>query len=638
MARFVIEMSDEEAATAPKKGRFVIEPAAQQKTESVTAGGLPFRPFGIDTGLTMPEGASNFAAGMGKAFADIGRGVGQMVGAVSRKDIEEARKLDAPLMETTGGTVGNIVGNVAALVPTAFIPGANTLTGAATIGAVTGLAQPSAGTGETVGNTILGGVAGPVANLAGRTVGAAYQGGKALVEPFFEGGQNRIAARTLQHFAKDPAAAAAAARAAQASVTGAQPTLAEATKDVGLAQLQRGLQSADPVGFATDLAERQMANNASRVAVLRNIAGDDTTMQAAVAARDTAAKPLYNTAKAAMAKSDDGLMGILSRPSASKAWERAQQLAAERGENLVIGTDIPEQTIFVGGKTAKVPGGHHGTKTVQLPGLVDEAGNPITMTQAAQSAQYSGKGLHYLKMAMDDMLDDASGAIGKNEQSAIRGTREQLLSWMDANLPGYGTARSTYADMSKPINQMEVGQRILNKYASASNDLAGNPKLRAEALNRALQDEEKLVRQATGFNGSGGLDSVFTPEQIRAVRSIADELSTVGAVEAAARTTGSPTAQNLASQNVLRQLIGPTGLPETWAENALLMTLARPMQWAAKAGEPKITNRLAEAMLNPRDAATLLEMASVPTVSQQFGRRVLPWIAPVATGVANTKE
>jgi hypothetical protein len=602
MARFVIEMSDEEAATAPKKGRFVIEPAAQQKTESVTAGGLPFRPFGIDTGLTMPEGASNFAAGMGKAFADIGRGVGQMVGAVSRKDIEEARKLDAPLMETTGGTVGNIVGNVAALVPTAFIPGANTLTGAATIGAVTGLAQPSAGTGETVGNTILGGVAGPVANLAGRTVGAAYQGGKALVEPFFEGGQNRIAARTLQHFAKDPAAAAAAARAAQASVTGAQPTLAEATKDVGLAQLQRGLQSADPVGFATDLAERQMANNASRVAVLRNIAGDDTTMQAAVAARDTAAKPLYNTAKAAMAKSDDGLMGILSRPS------------------------------------AKVPGGHHGTKTVQLPGLVDEAGNPITMTQAAQSAQYSGKGLHYLKMAMDDMLDDASGAIGKNEQSAIRGTREQLLSWMDANLPGYGTARSTYADMSKPINQMEVGQRILNKYASASNDLAGNPKLRAEALNRALQDEEKLVRQATGFNGSGGLDSVFTPEQIRAVRSIADELSTVGAVEAAARTTGSPTAQNLASQNVLRQLIGPTGLPETWAENALLMTLARPMQWAAKAGEPKITNRLAEAMLNPRDAATLLEMASVPTVSQQFGRRVLPWIAPVATGVANTKE
>ena len=75
------------------------------------------------------EGMSTFqkyAAGMGKAGYDAARGLGQMIGAVSRKDIEDARKLDGPLMNTTAGQLGNITGNVAVLAPAALIPGAGT--------------------------------------------------------------------------------------------------------------------------------------------------------------------------------------------------------------------------------------------------------------------------------------------------------------------------------------------------------------------------------------------------------------------------------------------------------------------------------------------------------------------------------
>lgn len=582
------------------------------------------------------EGMSTFdkvAAGAGKAMYDLGRGAGQMVGLVSDEDITESRKRDAALMKTTAGKVGNIGGNVAMFAPTAFIPGANTYTGAATIGAVGGLLQPSVGVQEALQNMAIGGVAGPLGIAAGRLVGAAYQGGKALVEPFFKAGQNKIAARTLQQFAQNPQAAAAAAQAApRTTATGAQPTLAEATKDMGLAQLQRALQSADPDGFATSLGTRLQANNAARVGTLRGIAGDEAKREAAIAARDRAAKPLYDAAKSSMAKSDDALLNILDRPSASKAWARAQALAKERGETLVIGKDIPETVSFVGGKVEKVAGAHGHSKFVQLPGLLDSSGNPLTTVNAAQNAQYSGKGLHYLKMAMDDMLDDASGAIGKNEQSAIRGTRDQLLSWMDKNLADYGAARSTYASMSKPINQMDVGQRLLDKYASATTDLAGNPRLRAEAFNRALQNEDQLLKQATGFKGVNKLADVLEPDQMRALQSIADEIGLQAAVAEAGKAVGSPTAQNLASQNVLRQLLGPTGLPQTWSENALLNTLMRPVQFAAKAGEPKITNRLAQAMLDPQDAAVLLQMANNPTMAERFGRASLPWLAPVTIG------
>jgi hypothetical protein len=123
------------------------------------------------------EGMSTFdkvAAGAGKAVVDTGRGIGQMLGLVSRDDVAESRKRDEALMNTTGAKVGNLVGNVAMLAPTAMIPGANTVTGAATIGALTGLAQPSTSTGETIANLALGGAGGAggqaIANKVGNIV------------------------------------------------------------------------------------------------------------------------------------------------------------------------------------------------------------------------------------------------------------------------------------------------------------------------------------------------------------------------------------------------------------------------------------------------------------------------------------
>ena len=135
-------------------------------------GGLPFRPFGIDTGLTMPEGVSNFFAGAGKAGADIARGVGQAVGATSQQEVDEIKKRDRPLMQTGAGVSGNVAGNVAATLPAALIPGVNTVAGSAAVGGALGALQPVA-TGESrlenaaIGAT--GGAAGQAgANLIGR--------------------------------------------------------------------------------------------------------------------------------------------------------------------------------------------------------------------------------------------------------------------------------------------------------------------------------------------------------------------------------------------------------------------------------------------------------------------------------------
>lgn len=115
-------------------------------------------------------------AGVGKAFVDLGRGVGQYIpqgfpGHVSAKEIADARQLDAPLMDTRSGKVGNLVGGMALAAPTAFVPGANTVTGAGLIGSAIGLLQPSISTKETVQNTLLGAAGG---------AGGQYIGGKVI--------------------------------------------------------------------------------------------------------------------------------------------------------------------------------------------------------------------------------------------------------------------------------------------------------------------------------------------------------------------------------------------------------------------------------------------------------------------------
>jgi hypothetical protein len=117
----------------------------------------------------------NAVEGIGKAFTDLGRGVGQKLGIVSTQDIAEARRLDAPLMKTAGGVTGNIGGNIAMIAPTALIPGANTVAGAAAVGGVVGALQPYESTKEALLNPVLGAAGGAAGQAVANRAGAVVQ-------------------------------------------------------------------------------------------------------------------------------------------------------------------------------------------------------------------------------------------------------------------------------------------------------------------------------------------------------------------------------------------------------------------------------------------------------------------------------
>lgn len=556
-------------------------------------------PAGASTGSLNPtEGMSSFqrfAAGYGQAGHNLAQGIGQRVGLVKDADVAESRHLDAPLLATSAGKAGSMAGTVADLLPTALIPGANTLGGAAAIGAGTGFLQPSLSTGETISNVRNSAIAAPVGLLAGRALGVGYNALKSTVQPFFNQGQDAIAARTLQTFAGGPSAMSDALSNIKTNganvLPGVEPTTAELANNAGLSQLERQL-SINP-DTLQQMTARTQANRGAMTGALDTIAGTPDQMQAALAARSTVSKPLYDAASSATATPDAALNSLLQRPSMQSALSRAQSLAAERGDSL-------------------------GTSGAAL------SSNPYATSPVTQTV-FDGKNIQYLKMALNDMANSGPQmGMGAHEIGAVKSTLGSFNEWTQANVPQLRAADAAYATASKPINQMEIGQQLSNKLNPALNDFGATPRLNANAYAGAVRNGDAIAADVTG-NRAATLANTLSPEQMQTVTQIGEQLARRANATDLGRATGSNTAQNLVSQNMMRQIMGPMGLPQSWGEgianNTLMQSILRPAQFIAKAGEGKVIDKLSNAALNPTEAQRLMQMNIDPNVARIIWQR-----------------
>lgn len=137
------------------------------------------------------------AAGAGRAVIQAGLGARQMAAQFSdvadagglnvtapgqsnvnwqktegvESEIAESKELDAPLMNTTGGKVGNVAGNVSMAALGAAIPGLANVPGAMLVGAGLGAAEPAATGQERVQNIKVGTAAGATGQVLGNEVG-----------------------------------------------------------------------------------------------------------------------------------------------------------------------------------------------------------------------------------------------------------------------------------------------------------------------------------------------------------------------------------------------------------------------------------------------------------------------------------
>jgi len=577
-------------------------------------------------------------AGAGKAVADTGLGLRQLAGGVMdvvsprhqtlsslvtgqrvpsrveelRKEVQEVRERDAPLMDTRSGMLGNVAGNIAmAVLPGGVVlqggkllsklPAAarmaqslmtggkammapTSIPGAAATGAVQGVIQPSTSTQETLTNTGVGGAAG----AAIPTLVRGAQVARAALDPFSEAGQKRILGRTLQTAAGSPQDAQALAmrlregtapfvgpapegvaqRAIMGEIVpGSVPTTGQLAADVtpSIAALERTASATDPT-TVNMLARRLAEQNEARRGAVENVAGTGGKRDFFVANRDATADKLYGQARQ---------QGI--DPAALTSEAQANMAAFQQR--------VPDEIMAKARELAKISG--------------------VNMDNES-----SVQGMHWLKKAIDSKINTAKMAGDTDTVRAYAGLQDTLLKGMDELSPAYGEARRTFSAMSKPINEMDVAQAVLDRGSSASSG-----QLRPEAFARALSD--KTAATVTGRPGAT-LEGVMSPQGLNSLQRVDEDLARSALAQTAGRGPGSDTIQKLAYSNMMQQSGLPawaTALPRAVGVGGMLQRIG---DVGYKSANQEMSGKLAQALLNPQDAAALMQAGVVTPQMQRL--------------------
>lgn len=360
-------------------------------------------------------------------------------------------------------------------------------------------------------------------------------------------------------------------------VAGGMPTAGVAASPVGSTKYA-ALQQEVAERMTTPYRERDIANKAARERALGTIAQDEAALQAAENARQTATKPLYGKADKQIIVADDTFNTLLGRPSMEKALARAKQLAAERNETFQIGKNVPEQKVG--------------------SAIVDTEGRPLDVkTIPAEYAKFNGKSLHYLKLAMDDLIKDPQlFGLGANEIAAIKNTRGEFLKWFESKSANYAAAREAYTEASKPINIMQVGQYLEGKLKPAIETPVAET---AGRFSQALKDAAGTLKRSTGQSRFQQLLEILTPDQVKIVEGIRKDLAREAEFKDQAKTGGKS-----------GKLVPAEELAKSPSFFNKLATLANTLvsKLQGKINE-KVALELAAEMLDPKLAADVLEKA-----------------------------
>lgn len=152
-----------------------------------TQGGSELNIAGFNTGIDTPQWLDRTLSGAGKSVADTAQGIGQLTGNVDQAEVDERKRIDAPLMDTGAGMAGNIGGQVAQMaVPVgggarlaSYAGRAAPFISAAARGAAFAGLQPMATGQDRLTETAVGGALGAVGQGIASGVGRLAQIAKA---------------------------------------------------------------------------------------------------------------------------------------------------------------------------------------------------------------------------------------------------------------------------------------------------------------------------------------------------------------------------------------------------------------------------------------------------------------------------
>jgi hypothetical protein len=433
----------------------------------------------------------------------------------------KTRQMLGPTAEMLGGVAGGVLGTAAGTVasPTVVI---NPVTGGvagSALGYATakellnkadvalGLAKPETGgqaASRAVGNVAEGAAFEVGGQVAGKALNKLVDVGTTVAGKVADLNQlpKQLAAKIARKSFETPENVAAGRNALQEAVKAgdnvtAQQALAQGNVMAPGAQavLQKTISRTSP----SVQESKALADEAARMSTIKDVTPD---LNAAIVARRDASKPFYESADAAIVPLDKDVSAVLARmPEGTLA--AAANIAKMEGRPFVMGKAVAEQ---------KVP---------NALGTIDII--------PAKTPELTGESMHYIRRALSDIAygPTASTGAGRDTQMAARTLLDDYIKVFESKVPAYKEARTIFSDLSAPVNQAQV----LKEMASVLEKPGGGERI-GPFLNVLGRGETAMLKRAGG-KGAPRYDSlaeVLTPEQLQAVRGVADQLATDASV------------------------------------------------------------------------------------------------------------
>ena len=380
-------------------------------------------------------------------------------------------------VQAAGSVAGSLIPGTQ---PTRAATGLGRVAQGAGAGALFGSLTPTTGEGDYVSEKL--GQMGTGALFGGLLSGGVEAGSKVgeivkeLASPLTSSGRMAALRTYISNLAPDVQNQInTALKSAQEIVPGSRPTAAEAIVDIpgatGLAAYQEALSGVTKKGVAGKFAERAAEQQAARQAALQEISQTPGFLDFAKSLRDFDATRNYGEAFTASITADPKLAKLVTQnPYIQKALPDAIDLAQAKG--ISAKTDLTEF-------------------------------------------------LHFVKVGLDKQLTKTGDtALSATEKQAVQVAKGELLDWLKVKNPAYDKAREMFAEASKPINQMEIGQYLQKQLGTP----LGN-KERAAAFATAVQESAKTIKKASGATVGKELSDVLTPKQSAIVDNVMADLT-----------------------------------------------------------------------------------------------------------------
>jgi hypothetical protein len=410
---------------------------------------------------------------------------------------------------------------------------------------------------------------GPAAEIGATVAGALAPGGataaaskgyklsQAAIQPLYESGRNQILANALRNVIPEDRVGDIIEKltAAKSLVPGSMPTAAEVAESGGIGALQRSAAAAYPEPYT----QRGLEQNAARVQALRGIAGDEQSLAAAELARKTGTQPLYRQAEQSIAQVD-----------ATKTVDLIDRLTAKNSgrPQLVSALNQVRETLFENDVIRNKP-----------ENIISSIGG------------------------IKDILATTENPLLKRELLTVKRSLESQLKKVE---PSFKQAEQNFAQLSQPINQMQIGQELLNRMQPALADYGALGSETAAKYAQALRNAEQTAKTATGFKGAT-LERTLTPEQMGTVTSVAQDLARKTNAQNLGRGPGSDTFQKLSMANMAQQVGMPIGLVESVGKIPAIGGYLTRIYGEA---DTLMQQALAKALLDPQATAKLIAQAN----------------------------